>query len=114
MSALLSLFAAPDRTFREIPYKRVTSVMSTTTARTFTECCVKCLKTDGCQAVSVSQATNYVTCSLSDSTDTEEDPGSSVYLEGKDNYKFILNFGYSISKKYAIYMFLPSNYLYML
>ena len=78
-----SSFAETDTTFREIPHKGLTSVVSTTTARTFTECCVKCMKTDSCQAVSVTQATDYVMCSLSDSTDTEDDPGSSVYTGGK-------------------------------
>ena len=97
-----SSFTETDTTFREIPNKRVTSVMSTTTARTFTECCVKCMKTDRCQAVSVTKATDYVMCHLSDSTDTEDDPGSSVYTGGKTFKAIYLNLFRSPKKTIVI------------
>lgn len=65
------------------PKKRLTTVVRSTTAHTAIQCSILCVNTDGCLAVSVTQAAGDVICNLSSDTDTEDDPNSIVYAMGK-------------------------------
>ena len=84
ISAAQASSSVIDGVFRIHRNTRLTSVTSTTLTSSRTDCVVKCMRTIGCLAVSITTDNDVVSCGLATGvTDVLDDANSNIYILGK-------------------------------